>query len=1040
MASSVLGHIVGFSLRFRGVVIAIACAVLLWGARAVTQAKLDVLPDFAPPQVVVQTEAPGLAAEQVELLVTAPIEAAVSGAEGLESLRSESIQGLSVITATFRDDHDVLVVRQSLTERLGTAQLPSGVGPPRMEPLTSSTMDVLKIGLVSEALDPRALRDLASWTIAPRLRSVPGVARVNVFGGEVRELQIELRPEQLIAHGIAPTDVVASARRATGLLGAGFIDTQNQRIVLRSEGQALDAAALGAALVRRAGAAPIRLRDVARVHEGAAPRFGDALIQGRPGVLLSLSSQYGSNTLDVTRRLERALAELRPLLDERRVELFPRLHRPATFIEHALHNLRISILLGAVLVTAVLFVFLGQLRTTLVSITAIPLSLLVAVIVLERSSITLNTMTLGGIAIAIGEVVDDAIIGVENIVRRLRENTASPTPRPVDQVVHAASLEVRGPVVYATSIVALVFLPLLSLSGIAGKFFGPLAVAYLLAIVASLGVALTVTPALALLCFRDGVERGEPPVQRWLKTRYRTLLARRFERRRRFAPVLALPLLAVAALPFLGGSFLPPFREGHLVLQVSEAPGTSLDEVLRVGRSLSAALLAIPGIETVEQQVGRAEQGEDTWGPNRSELHVELAPGSDRRELEITDRVHDLLASTPGVQFEMLTFLGDRISETLTGETAPVVVNLFGPELETLDAKAIEIARTVSSVRGASEVQVKAPTGAPTLAIDLRRDALAAYGFAPVDVLEAVQVAYQGQVVAQVHHADHAVDVVVVLAPELRRDPAAVGSLLVRGADGTALPLRSLADLVPGDGRESILHEGSRRRQAITCVPRGRNVAAFVHDAREAIGRSVALPAGYYVEFAGTAKANAAARRELLAKCGVAAAGVGLLLWSAFRRLRTALLVLANVPFGLVGGAVAVLVTHLLEPSDQGVSMGSLVGFVTLLGISMRNSLLLIAHYRQLVEEEGAPWNRDTAIRGATDRVVPILMTALVTGLGLLPMVLGAGSAGQEIEGPMATVIVGGLVSSAALNLLVLPLLALRFGRFGDRVGDVVVR
>jgi Cu/Ag efflux pump CusA len=442
----------------------------------------------------------------------------------------------------------------------------------------------------------------------------------------------------------------------------------------------------------------------------------------------------------------------------------------------------------------------------------------------------------------------------------------------------------------------------------------------------------------------------------------------------------------------------------------------------------------VPGIATVEQQIGRAEQGEDTWGPHRSEFHLELEPGSDRREAQIADRVHELLASTPGLQFEVLTFLGDRISETLTGETAPVVVNVFGPDLETLDAVADQIARALAAIPGAADVAVKSPPGAPMLAIALRREALAAFGFQPLDVLEAVQVAYQGAVVAQAHHADHAVDVVVILAQERRSDPSAIGSLLVRSGGGTVLPLRELADVAPSAGRLSILHEGSRRRQTVTCAARGRDLGRFVRAARRAIGEHVALPAGYYVEFSGTAKEQTAARRELFAKCAVGGAGILLLLWLAFRSVRASALVLANVPFGFVGGVVALLASRLLAPAAGGLTMGALVGFVTLFGISLRNSLLLIAHYRQLVVEEGAPWNLETVVRGATDRVVPIAMTALVTGLGLLPLALGAGTAGREIEGPMATVIVGGLFGSALFNLLVLPALAYRFGRF-DALG-----
>lgn len=1029
-----LRRIVDVSLRHRGVVIALACVTVLLGGKAALDAKLDVFPDFVPPRVVIQTEAAGFAPEQVEQLVTIPIEAALGGLSSLESLRSESIQGLSVVTTTFREDTDVLALRQALAERLATlsGKLPLGVAAPKMEPLTSSTMDVLKIGLVSDHQGPRELRDLAAWTLSPKLLSVPGVARVNIFGGEVRQLQIQVRPEDLLAYGLSVADVAAAARRATGVVGAGFVDTPNQRVALVSEGQTLDAQALGLVVVAGSVGAPVRLRDVASVLEGAAPRFGDAIIQGRPGVLLTISSQYGANTLAVTQRLERALDELAPLFREQSIQVFPRLHRPASFIESALGNLRFSLLLGAALIVTVLIPFLGHLRTTLISAAAIPLSLLGAVLVLERLGITLNTMTLGGLAIAIGEVVDDAIIDVENILHRLRDNRRLATPRSAHQVVLDASVEVRGAVVYASFVVALVFLPLLTLSGLTGKFFAPLGAAYLLAVMVSLTVALMVTPALSLVFLRGrAIELGEPRLQTWLKERYRRLLPHLMSRPRvLLSTVVVASLSALAIVPFLGGGFLPEFRERHLVLQVSEAPGTSIQEMLRVGASISKELLAIPGIATVEQQVGRAEQGEDTWGPHRSEFQVEIDPSADGQESRITEQVHALLASYPGLQFEVLTFLGDRISETLTGETAPVVVNVFGTDLDTLDAKAAEIAEVLSTVAGASEIRVKAPAGSPILSIRLRPEPLAEFGFLPVDVLEAIQTAYQGKRVAQIHRANRVEDVVVILADASRHDPSRVGSLLVRSTTGVLLPLRELTDIKLESGRHAILHEGARRRQSVTCIPRGRDVVSFVSDAQRAVRRRVSLPAGTYVEFGGTAREQTAARRELQTEFGIAGLGILLVLWLAFRSGRTLALVLANVPFGLVGGVLAVLFIRIADPVGGGLSMGALVGFVTLLGITMRNSIMLISRYTHLVQEEGAEWNLETAIRGATDRVVPILMTALVTGLGLLPLALGAGSAGREIEGPMAIVILGGLASSTLLNLLVLPVLSHQYGHF----------
>jgi CzcA family heavy metal efflux pump len=1031
-----LRSLVHFCLRFRGVVIALACVALAYGIEAARGAKLDVFPDFVPPQVGIQTEAPGLAAEQVEMLVTTPVEAAVNGLGHLAALRSESIQGLSVVTVVFEEGTDVYHDRQMLAEKLAgiSSRLPLGVHQPTMSALTSSTMDLLKIGLVSDRLSPIALRTFADWTLRPRLLAVAGVAQVNVFGGAVRQLQIQVQPDRLLGHGLALGDVLAAARASTGIVGAGFIDTPNQRIVLETQGQASEPDVLAQVEVARRAGLSVRLADVARVVEAGAPRFGDALIQGQPGVLLTMLSQYGANTLEVTQAVERALDDMRPVLAQEGVTLYPRLHRPATFIETALHNLRVSLLLGGVLVALVLFAFLGHPRTALISLTAIPLSLLSAVIVLTRMGFTLNTMTLGGLAIAVGEVVDDGIIDVENIVRRLRENERAGRPRSLFRVVLEASLEVRSAVVFASLVVVTVFLPVLTLTGLQGSFFAPLALAYILAVLASLVVALTVTPALSLAVFSRGVRAdAEPRLQRWIKLRYRQGLARvAVGPRRVTAAVALLCAAALAVLPFFGGEFLPEFNEGHFVLQVSAAPGTSLDEMLRLGASVSDALLRLPTVATVEQQIGRAEQGEDTWGPHRSELHVELRPVGARAQERAGDAIRAVLAGFPGLQSAVLTFLGDRISETITGEVAPVVVNLFGDDLDVLDATAREVARVVAAVPGAAGVMVKSPPGAPRTTIRLRPERLAQLGFRPVDVMDAVQTAYQGSVVAQTHRANQTADVVVILDPESRRDPEAVGSLLLQNADALRVPLGELADVEDESDRYTVLHEGARRRQAVTCNPT-RDVASFAADARRAIATRVAMPPGVYAVFGGAAETHAEARNELLAHAAIASVGVVLLLAVGLASWRNLVLLLANLPFALVGGVLAVAVSGWIDPAAGRLSMGTLVGFVTLFGISTRNSLMMVSHFDHLVREEGETWGLETALRGATERVVPILMTASVTALGLLPLALGSGQAGREIEGPMAIVILGGLVTSTALNLLVLPSIAVRWGRFERR-------
>lgn len=1046
-----LQALVKFSLKYRGVVVVLACVLLGYGIFVAKNAQLDVFPNFVQPQVVIQTECPGLAAEQVELLVTLPVETTVNGIGDMESLRSESIQGLSIVTVVFKEGTDVYRARQTLAEHLAemTGELPATVKTPRMTPLTSATMDLLKIGLVSDKLTPMELRTFADWTLKPRLLSAPGVAKCSTFGGEVRQLQIQVVPDRLVAYGLSLSDVLTAARVSTGIMGAGYIETRNQRITLQSEGQALTAEELGQVIVANTNGFSVRLKDIAHVVEGAEPKFGDTTIQGRSGVLMTMSSQYGANTMDATRALEAALAEMKPVMEKQGIKIYDRLHRPATFIEVALRNMEHSLALGGILVAVVLFILLGSVRTACISLTAIPLSLLTAVIVMQKLGVTLNTITLGGLAIALGEVVDDSIIDVENIFRRMREYLArlsgqTPAPqlaatptatsqtRSIFEVVLHASLEIRTAVVYATFIVILVFAPVLTLTGLQGSFFAPLALSYILAILASLLIALTVTPALAYIMFGKGVRRTEdPPLQRWLKGGYRRVLAfvSRWPRVI-MAAALVLCIAAATRLHTFGGDFLPEFREGHFVLQVFATPGTSLPEMLRIGTQISEQLLRNTNISTVSQQIGRAELGEDPWGPERCEFHIELKPVSAEVMETMADQIRDVLKQYPGLQSEVVTFLGDRIGETISGEVAPVVVNVFGEDLDLLDAKAREVAAILNTVRGHADVKVKAPPGAPRMFIRLRPERLTQFGFRPVDVLEAVQAAYEGEVVAQTHRGNQTAAVAVILPPDLRRDPESIGSLMLANSQGLQLPLKELAAIYAGTGRPSISHEGARRRQTVTCAVTGRDVTSFVAEAQRQVAAKVTFPAGTYAAWTGAAQAKAKAERELMLHSAIAAVGILLLLWIVFHSWRNLLLVLANIPFALVGGVLAVWLSNVLAPGESSLTIGSLVGFVTLFGITTRNSIMMLSHFEHLVTVEGMTWGPEAVMRGATERLMPILMTATVTGLGLLPLAIGSGEAGREIEGPMAIVILGGLVTSTTLNLLVLPTLALRYGRF----------
>ncbi|MCI0540425.1 MAG: efflux RND transporter permease subunit [Verrucomicrobiales bacterium] len=1021
-----LTRIVDLSLRFRGVVVALACLVMAYGLFVATRTKLDVFPEFAPPQVVIQTEAPGLSPEEVEQLVTRPLEAGLNGSPGLEVIRSQSIQGLSAIVLVFREDADIFKVRQLVSERLTevAGALPQGVKAPKMGPLTSSTGLFLALGLTSSNRTAMELRTFADWTLRPRLLGVPGVAKVDIFGGEVRQLQIQVKADRLVALGLALNDVLDAARSATAIRGAGFVENANQRVVLRTEGQSLSTDELAETVVALHNGASVRLRDVADVTEGAEPKFGDAQINGDRGIILLLWTQYGANTLEVTAAAERALDKMRPALSAEQITLNPRLFRPASFIETSLRNIRFSLLLGAMLVVGVLFLFLLDLRTALISFVSIPLSLLAAVIALDRLGVSLNTLTLGGFAIAIGVVVDDAIIDVENILRRLRENLALSTPRPLFRVVLDASLEVRSAIVYATFIVALVFVPVLTMSGVSGRIFAPLAVAFVLATLASLAVALTVTPALCYLLLSRIKPHSEPKYVGWLKVGHRHWL----EGVSRYPhSVIGLAVLlcagAVATVPFFGGEFLPEFREGHLIVHMATVPGTSLEESLRLGREVTRELLANPHVRCIAQQVGRAENGEDTWGTHLSEFHVELNPVSGEEAEFIPAELRTALLKFPGATFKIMPFLVERMEETISGATAQVVVNLHGDNLSALDSAAAQVRGVMTSLRGAVDVVIESQPGAPEMVARLRRDRLRQFGFRPAEVLDAVQTAYQGSDVAQVFDGNRVHDVAVILHPQERRYPETLAALLVRSSIGTRMPLAELADVYLGTGRYIVIHEGAQRRQQVTCNVAGGDGASFLSEAKQRLAR-VNLPAGVRVVFGGSAVAQKLARNELLLHSAMAGSGVVLLLWVVFRSGRNLLLVLANLPFALVGGVLAIFAGGGL------LSIGSLVGLVTLFGLTMRNSIMLVSHWEHLVREEGQPWNLETAIRGASERLVPILMTVLVTALGLLPIAISAGEAGHEIEGPMAIVILGGLVTSTLLNLLALPALAQRYGRF----------
>jgi CzcA family heavy metal efflux pump len=770
------------------------------------------------------------------------------------------------------------------------------------------------------------------------------------------------------------------------------------------------------------GAAPAHIGDVAEVVDGPGPLDGDALIMGRPGVLLSVSSQYGANTLDSTRALEKALDDMTPALTAQGVTVVRGLHRPANFITTALQGIGEDLAIGSVLIALVLFLFMRDLRIVAIAFVSIPLALLTAVIVLHQMGSTLNTMTLGGLAVALGVVVDDAVIGTENIVRRLR--TATPGASPKAVILHAA-VEVRAPVLYATLMLALVLAPVLLLHGLQGGFFSPLAAAFIIATLASLAVAVALTPPLALLMLHRAELKIEPGWLRHAKHGHERVLRRAIG-----APWVALAAAAVALLVTVASflvfqsELLPSFRESHFVLGVSGPPGTSLAVMRDYGARISRELLAIDGVGTVEQQIGRSQGGEDTWGTEKSEFHVELKPGlRGGKQDEIQDRIHKVLAGYPGLTTEVLTFLGDRIGESLSGETASLAIGVYGGDLDTLDRTAHEIAAVLKGVNGAVDVQVQTPPSTPVVRVDLDLPSLARFGISPADALDAVGSAYQGATVAEIFKENRTLDVTVTTTPDLRRDPETVGDLVIRSGAGAAVPLRAIAKVYLAEGRTSVSHDGGRTRQVVTANPAPRDTAKVAKAAQAAIAARVKLPPGVYLDYTGTAQGAQAARKELLFNTALAIGGVVALLLLAFQSGRATMLILGATPFALLGGVIAVALT------GASLSLGSLVGFVTLFGVAARNSILLIAHVEQLMDQEGHDWSINTVLIATRERVTPILMTALVTGLGVLPLALSSGQAGREIQGPMAVVILGGLITSTVASLVLLPALAWRYAR-----------
>ena len=1016
-------QLVSLCLRYRGVVAVLTFLALVLGGWTVSQIPLDVFPEFVPPSVSIQTEAPGFTPLQVEQLVTKPIENAVNGATGIATMRSESIAGLSVITITFHDGANLYTARQGISERLSElGGLPANVNQPRLSPLVSSTKDLLMIGLTSDKVDLFTLRDRADWVLKPLLLAVPGVANIVEFGGSVRQIQIQPDQKKLVSYGFTEKDLNDAIQKSLALRGLGFMDVAHQRILIQAPVPTPDLNAIENSVVTVRGGVAITLGQLAAVKEMPALSVNDAQIMGKRGVVLWISSQYGANTLATTLAIEAALHNVIPQLTAEGITVYPALHRPANFIERALQSLEGSLVTAAILIFVVLYLFFRDWRSAFVIFLAIPLSLTAALMVLGRLGYTLNTMTLAGFAMSLGVLIDDAIIDIENILRRLHQNRVEKAGRPVLAVILEGCLEVRGPVVYATLVVVTVFLPELFSSNVQGHFIKPLAVTFILAVLASLAVALTVTPALCALLLADRRERHEA---HWL-TRMKLMQARVISSIHAhfgisMASIGALFAASLAVLPFLGGTLMPDFKEGHFVIYLSSLPGTSLNEMIEVGRRIENEMLRLPYIATAEEQVGRAELSEDTYGTNSGELHIELKPDADISPDDAEAQLRQIVGRYPGTQTEVTTFLGDRIHDSISGEKAENSIKVFGDSLDELDTVADRIKGAITGLPGIVDLQFARQSETPELSVLPMPGALAANGLKMRDILDAMGAAYSDEPVGATYQGNRTVGVAQLMPDSMRSRLENLNGLMIRGPFGP-VPLSQVAHIAPIEGRYSIRHEGGQRLVSVTFNTAGRSLQSVVEEAKSRIARLIKLPPGTRLEFAGASVAEQQAHAELLLYSALAFALIVLILFVCFRWAAHAWLVLFNLPFALIGSIFAIAV------SSIGLSLGALVGLITVFGVSARNAILLFSHYEHLVEKEGQAWDVATAIRGAQERLIPILLTASITALGLLPLAVEMNRPGQEISGPMAIAVLGGLISSTILNLLFLPVIALRFG------------
>jgi CzcA family heavy metal efflux pump len=1026
--------IVASSLKFRYLVLASATALVFFGVARLRHMPVDVFPEFAPPKVEVQTEGQGMSSAEVEDQITNPMELVLMGTPELDVVRSRSVNGLSQIVLQFKRGTDVLYARQLVQERLNLAiaNLPSSAtaAPVMLQPL-SATSRVMKIGLSSKKYNLMDLSMIAYWTIKFRLLQVPGVANVPMWGERIKMFTIQVDPERARRYGVSMNRIheVTSETLDFGLVPysasaktqtEGFIDTPNQRLPMLHVQPVIEPEDVARVPVQTVNGKTVHLGDVANIVWDTWPLVGDAVINDGPGLMLIVEKLPWANTLEVTRGIEAALAELQPGLPG--IEIDSKIFRPATYIELSIHNLNRALLIACVLVVVVLAFFLFDWRPALISVVAIPLSLIAGALVLYLRGAAINTMVLAGFVIAVGVVVDDAIIDIENIVRRLRQYRKEGSTKSTARIILEGSLEVRSAIIYATLIDVVALLPVFFMQGLSGAFFRPLAISYGLAVLASLVIALTVTPAMGLLLLRNApLKEHGSPLARWLQSRYQVLLARIVQvPRGAYVAVSIIVLAGVVVAPRLGKSLLPSFKERDFLMHWVTKPATSHPEMYRITVQSSKELRAIPGVQNFGAHIGRALAGDEPYGVNFTENWISVDPNVDYDKT--LHAIQETVAGYPGVQRDVQTYLKERIREVLTGGGHALIVRLYGPDLDVLRKSAESVEAAMKGIEGVADLHVQLQTMVPFVEVKVDLAAAQRYGLKPGDVLRSANMIMSGHEVSDIHRDGWVYDVQVWSIPAARQNLTSIREMLIDTRGGGHVRLADVASVTVKPTPNMVQRENGARRMDVRADVEGRDLGSVATDVEAALAR-VPLPLGYHAELQGEWAERQAAGKGLLLLSIVAAIGILFLLETSFKSWRLGILSFLTLPSALVGGVLAAYL------GDGVLSLGALVGFLTILGIAARNGIMMINHFQHLEREEGETFGPGLVLRGARERLLPILMTTLACALALVPLVIAGSIPGHEIEHPLAVVVLGGLVTSTLLNLFVVPSLYLRFGR-----------